>query len=200
MKRNIDKLGRFIALPKVYRNCLTCGKEFIITGPGRAKRIKTAKFCRPQCRYDFGLSEETKNRIRNSELGEKNPFYGRKHTKETIEKIKEKRALQVGENHPNWKGGITPIKRKLRNSLDYEEWRKSVFERDNYTCQGCGTIGEYLHADHIKSFSDNPELRFEVSNGRTLCVPCHYKITFNKEITKYNKWGHRNFNKKNLQN
>ena len=54
-------------------------------------------------------------------------------------------------------------------------WREAVFKRDNYTCQGCGEKGVYLNADHIKPFAYFPELRFELSNGRTLCVPCHKK-------------------------
>ncbi len=78
-----------------------------------------------------------------------------------------------GENNPNWKGGITPIYKKIRESLEYEEWRTKVFERDLYTCQECGEIGGYLNADHIKPFAFYSELRFELSNGRTLCVPCH---------------------------
>lgn len=32
-----------------------------------------------------------------------------------------------------------------------------------------------LHADNIKPFALYPELRFEVTNGRTLCIPCHKK-------------------------
>lgn len=65
--------------------------------------------------------------------------------------------------------------KKIRQSAKYKAWRTLVFERDNYTCQSCTQHGEYLHADHIKPFALFPELRFEVSNGRTLCVPCHKK-------------------------
>lgn len=80
-----------------------------------------------------------------------------------------------GANHWCWKGGITPEHRMIRASAKYRDWRKAVFERDDYTCQKCGIRGGILNADHIKLFSAFPELRFELSNGRTLCVGCHRK-------------------------
>ena len=64
---------------------------------------------------------------------------------------------------------------RLRTSIRYGEWRKSVFERDMYTCQICGQVGGKLNADHIKRFSDHPELRLDLNNGRTLCEPCHLR-------------------------
>src|SRR3990167_6427585 len=60
------------------------------------------------------------------------------------------------QNNPNWKGGITPINHKIRSSLEYRLWRKSVFERDGYACIWCGQIGGQLHADHIKPFAYFP--------------------------------------------
>ena len=92
---------------------------------------------------------------------------------------------KIGKQHPSWKGGITPQNMLIRSSRKYKNWRKSVFERDNYTCQFCGIRGIEIHADHIKPFAYFPELRLELSNGRTLCVPCHKKTdTYLKNFSK----------------
>ena len=91
-----------------------------------------------------------------------------------------------GINHPNWKGGITPINMQIRSSLKMKEWRKKVFEKDDYTCQICGEHGGRLVADHIKPFSLYPELRFELSNGRTICKKCDLKSdTYGGRIQNY---------------
>jgi predicted restriction endonuclease len=60
-----------------------------------------------------------------------------------------------------------------RRSEEYKAWRKAVFERDNYTCQICESHGCKLNAHHIKSYAYHPQLRTDIENGVTLCVPCH---------------------------
>jgi len=137
-------------------------------------------------------TEESKEKIRESKIGERNPQFGKPGTntgkniseetrgKQSAAKIgkspwnKGKQFHQItGENNPNWNGGVTPVNEKIRKSLDYKKWREDVFERDDFTCTNCGIRGGDLEADHIKPFSGFPELRFDVDNGRTLCRECH---------------------------
>lgn len=63
-----------------------------------------------------------------------------------------------------------------RNSSEYAQWRKKVFERDGYTCQMCGVKGGVLNAHHIKKYSEFPNLRYDLDNGVTLCKGCHRKV------------------------
>lgn len=81
-------------------------------------------------------------------------------------------------NENDWNGFLTPARTRIRNSQVYAQWRESVFERDNYTCQCCGAHSGkgnpvFLNAHHVESFSDHPDLRFDIDNGITLCNKCH---------------------------
>lgn len=82
---------------------------------------------------------------------------------------------QKGNKTHLWKGGITTENKLLRNSMLTDEWRRQVFKRDSFTCQNCGQYAGKLCADHIKPWCRFPDLRFDISNGRTLCWPCHRK-------------------------
>lgn len=70
------------------------------------------------------------------------------------------------------KSGVGTEIQKIRGSGIYKEWRELVFKKDNYICQKCGSL-EKIRPHHIESFSSNPELRTETSNGITLCNDCH---------------------------
>lgn len=88
------------------------------------------------------------------------------------------------DKHPNWKGGISSERTRVMSTSRYKEWRKSVFERDDYTCQICEVRGSELNAHHIKSYSENKEIRTNISNGVTLCKPCH--VGFHKAYGRKN--------------
>lgn len=86
-----------------------------------------------------------------------------------------RKKVWTGENNPNWRNGSSSKEKIIKNSAIWRNWRETVFSRDNFTCKICGKRGGKLHPDHIKPFSKYPELRFDINNGRTLCVPCHRK-------------------------
>ena len=99
-----------------------------------------------------------------------NPFCGKHHSLESRKKIS---ARRLGIEIDAWTDFSKPESDRIRGSVEYQNWRKSVFYRDNFTCQICHRRGVELHADHVKPFATNVDLRLDVDNGRTLCVKCH---------------------------
>jgi len=136
-------------------------------------------------------SDETKLKMSLAKMGNINCL-GFEHTDETKLKMSEANKGRTswlgktGEKSANWKGGLTPKILIIRHSNEIKEWRTSVFERDDYTCQRCRERGKELNAHHIKSFAEHIELRFEVDNGITYCKPCHEIVS--KEQMKGNKY------------
>jgi len=142
-----------------YFDCLICGKEFW----RKQYEIKRGnnKFCSKQCYFKWQKgrprSEEFKKKLRDAHLRKAHLY--------TVDKIN----------------------RFWRSSNKYKEWRESVFERDNWTCQKCGARSKKdcyirIEAHHLKPFSTFPELRFKIDNGLTLCKKCHDKEPKGKEI------------------
>lgn len=80
-----------------------------------------------------------------------------------------------GARNPNWRGGTSSQREAFVMTAAYKAWRQHVFQRDNYTCQACGQRGGKLNADHELPYSQFPDQRLEILNGRTLCEPCHRK-------------------------
>jgi hypothetical protein len=57
---------------------------------------------------------------------------------------------------------------------EHAMWAKLVKTRDKQACRECGcTDRKILHAHHIRSWEDYPNLRYDVNNGITLCIFCH---------------------------
>lgn len=167
-------------------NCLTCGVEFQST---KNCKTRTPKYCTKECFSKSIRTTETKSKQSEKKKGlvawnkGLNMWDTREHPKGTLGKKFPERS---GENSHLWKGGVSNQNELQRKSTEYKQWRKNVFERDLYTCQDCKKIGGRLHADHIKPFSIFKELRFNLDNGRTLCVKCHYKTdTYGGKMLKY---------------
>jgi hypothetical protein len=106
----------------------------------------------------------------------------------------------VGREHPSWippEQRKSPLYKQIRDCIKMQEWRKCIFQRDDYTCLICSKRGGILNADHIKQFAlilkENNiktleeaisclEL-WETVNGRTLCDICHRKTdTFARKV------------------
>lgn len=144
--------------------------------------------------YGIKRSEETKRKLsiarKGKFVGDKNYWFGKSRSLDQrlhLSKIKKESGQWKGENNPrcndplsgerngNWQGGITPINAQIRNSKEYLNWKVSVFKRDNYTCQCCGSK-KNLEAHHIENFSSNEHKRFDIDNGLTMCTECHNPI------------------------
>lgn len=147
------------------------GKKGVQVGVWREKR-------RPPFSDEWKrkIGEALRKRVRSEETCRKLSLAlrGKKKGPMPLETRRKISASLRGERSYSWKGGVAPIHKLIRKSVEYKIWRKAVYERDNYTCQMCGdNHGGNLEVDHIKPFALFPELRFEVSNGRTLCKKCH---------------------------
>lgn len=89
-----------------------------------------------------------------------------------------------------WKWAKEDTNHLERANFQYR-CKQKVLARDDYTCQICLSGSEYLQVDHIKGWTEYPELRFDLDNLRTLCMPCHYYVTYKKKLPKGMTWGHR---------
>ena len=90
------------------------------------------------------------------------------------------------EKHWNWQGGLTQKFWDARMTSKYKRWRKSVLERDNYTCQICGQK-KNLEVDHIKPMAIFKNLSTDIDNGRVLCHSCRINTdTYAGRARKYN--------------
>ena len=141
-------------------------------------------------------SPETRRRISEASVGKPKPWQrgnknclGRKCSEETRRKLSE---VHKGDKNSNWKGGITPEKKKIRTGIEWRLWREAVYARDNWTCQKCGDDkGGNLNPHHIQNFADYPELRFAINNGITFCRECHIEF--------HNKYGRKNNTKEQIE-
>jgi hypothetical protein len=88
----------------------------------------------------------------------------------------------VGKAHPNYVDGSSIEQKKKYLTPEYKAFVRECLIRDKFTCQKCGEVSRkgnrvVLQVHHIKPWAGNPELRYVVSNGITLCKACHYRTS-----------------------
>ena len=83
----------------------------------------------------------------------------------------------------------TPLRRAIRDCFKMRCWREQCFKRDKYICQECKAYGGKLSVHHKNEFENilkNNNITtyeqalfceefWDLSNGITLCFPCHKK-------------------------
>jgi len=150
--------------------CIDCGKEisknakrcYSCNNKYNAKLLKNKHKLDCQCFICKAKRGECK--------GEKHSFFGKHHTKETIEKM----SLVAG-------GTGIPYENRVHPKEFTNELKEQIRFRDNYICQICGltTIenGKQLPVHHIDyNKKNNAE-----DNLIALCVSCHTKTNFNRD-------------------
>jgi len=142
-------------MPFKSKECEFCHKAMVLT---ITRDLQRKKFCSRSCRQ---RGRYLRGEFNMSRLWEKAC------TPEANAK-----KVHRGTEHPRYKADRTQIK-SSRPRYELTAWRKSVFERDDFTCQKCGQHGGKIQAHHIKSYHAFPDLRWELMNGETLCASCH---------------------------
>lgn len=137
--------------------CPECGGPFSMVTKSGNRRYRTQgipKFCSHSCRATY-------------------------YAKKGVFGVKEgqKRPEISGPNHPRWNGGYAAERARDGCSMKkYRDWRQDVFDRDDYTCFLCGDRGGRLNAHHVLAWAKHKDTQYDVSNGMTLCYPCHIDV------------------------
>jgi len=126
--------------------------------------------------YGRKHSEESLKKMR----GKNAPFYGKKFTKEHRRNLSKAHKCFAGENNPNWRGGIS-TEPYCSSWSDYE-YKNSIKERDAYTCQNdlCWGTSNNLCLHHISYIKKD----CRPTNLITLCYSCNSRANFNRGFWK----------------
>ena len=141
--------------------CIDCGKTIVVY---KAKRCTQ---CNGKTRIGVNNPLWKGGRPNCKNCGKQKITYG----KELCHKC----AVPRGINSPNWIVDRTKlVKRQERNDSAYENWRSSVWKRDNWKCRMMNKdCNGRIEAHHILGWIEYPELRYEINNGITLCHAHH---------------------------
>ena len=119
-------------------------------------------------------------------VGEKNHFYGKKHTDENKKNHSLFMQTRLGELNPNYRHGTYVRRPRDFKIAEFKPIRSFVFNRDNHTCQLTGVKGGHLHAHHLIPFWVCEEAFFDVENLITVSSEAHLKMCHNGSWSRFN--------------
>jgi hypothetical protein len=155
----------------VYKeSCKNCGEHFLTSNKGLYCDSFCANMGENNPMYGKILSDEHKIKLK----GEIHPMFGKKHSDKSKKKMCE---AHIGENNPNWKGGIS-CEPYCDVWLD-KDFKESIKERDGYQCLNpvCSKNSETLCVHHINYIKKD----CRPINLITLCNSCNVKANSDRE-------------------
>ena len=117
---------------------------------------------------------------------------------------KGKGCMKCGLVKRGYNPNLTDEERERRRDLpQYRDWRKAVYEKDDYTCQCCGKKSGVLHAHHLNGWNWCLEERFNINNGVTLCKEHHREFhsiygSGNNTKDQFEEWLQNKLNEKDV--
>lgn len=117
--------------------------------------------------------EQHRQRMREINMGENNPMYGKTISEETRNKMSESHK---GSKNPNYNPNLSKEDRERKRPAQHDIWAKEVKEKADYTCDICGKRGVKLNSHHLNSYNLDKDNRNNIENGVCLCVDCHCKF------------------------
>lgn len=197
-----DNIGKFFEgennpnYNREIKECLNCGQH-ISRKPSQFRHKNC--FCSSKCSNQYNSKLREDKKIANCDYcgkefkRAKSQFNGKYNTYCSREcQHKALSILYSGKNSPNYNHNKTLEERLVqRKYVEYYEWRRYIYEKDNYTCRCCGdSKGGNLVAHHILNYSEHDELKTDIKNGITLCKTCHKDF--------HDTYGYKNNNEEQL--
>lgn len=149
--------------------CGKCGREFYVY-PSRLKQ-GNPKFCSRKC-YD--------------RFDRNNPFFGKKHSAESIEKMfnhPNRRSFKKGEENPNFKRW----NRENYMGTSFTWWREYLKDTVG-KCEVCGFDDKRILEMHHKNLNRREHTK---DNLLLLCPNCHESIHWQNKTGKYHHLNHK---------
>lgn len=162
-------------------DCKGCNQPFRVT-PSMLRQGR--KCCSVACKQKYVWSQES-YRLKMSEAHKgKIPInikwlVENSRTEAHKERVRQSIPKRSGKNHPRWIEDRNLIKKSERHtgegsSIALLRWTKGIKDRDNWNCQISNEDCKgKMESHHILNWIDYPELRYELSNGITLCHSHH---------------------------